>query len=108
MTVKVTIEMYHLRKIYHLKIKEMLRATKIDVCANLNALLMALVNVLYASNCLHDFMLLVKQLADKTLLVMNIAFLLCLERSRCQSLTSTAGMRFRDITKNFGVLYTGG
>ena len=66
-----------------------------------DVLLMALVNVLYASNCLHDFMLLVKQLADKTLPGMNIAFLLCLERSRWQSLTSTAGMRFRDVTKKF-------
>ena len=66
-----------------------------------DVLLTALVNVLYASNFLHDFMLLVKQLADKTLPVMNIAFLLNLERSRWQSLTSTTGMRFRDVTKKF-------
>ena len=66
-----------------------------------DVLLTVLVNVLYASNCLHDFMLLVKQLADKTLPVMNIAFLLCSERSRWQSLPSTAGMRFRDVTKTF-------
>ena len=66
-----------------------------------DVLLTALVNVLYARNCLHDFMLLVKQLADKTLPVMNIAFLLCLESSRWQSLTSTVGMRFRGITKKF-------
>ena len=66
-----------------------------------DVLLTALVNVLYSSNCLLDFMLFVKQLADKTLTVMNIAFLLYLERSRWQSLTSTAGMRFRDGTKKF-------
>ena len=59
-----------------------------------DVLLMPLVNVLYANNCLCDFMLLVKQIAAKTLPVMNIAFLLCLERARWQSLTSTAGMRF--------------
>ena len=45
-----------------------------------DVLLIELVNVLYASNCLHDSMLLVKQLVDKTLPVMNIAFMLCLER----------------------------
>ena len=66
-----------------------------------DALLMSLVNVLYANNCLHDFMLLAKQIATKTLPVMNIAFLLCLERARWQSLTSTAGMRFQDVTEKF-------
>ena len=66
-----------------------------------DVLLTALVNVLYASNCLQDFMLLVKQLADKTLPVKNIAFLLCLDRAEWQSLTNTAGMRFREVTKKF-------
>ena len=66
-----------------------------------DALLMPLVNVLYAKNCLGDFLLLVKQMAARTLPVMNIAFLLCLERARWQSLTSTAGMRFQDVTKKF-------
>ena len=47
-----------------------------------DVLLTALVNILYASNCLQDFILLVKQLADKTLPVMNIAFLLSLERAK--------------------------
>ena len=66
-----------------------------------HVLLKNLIDVLYSKNCLHDFMLLFRQLADKSLPVKNIAFLLCLERAKWQSLASTAAMRFRTITKKF-------
>ena len=60
-----------------------------------------LVENLYAAGCLQDFMLLVTQLASGKLSPLNIAFLLCLERARWQSLKSTTQMRFRDVTKKF-------
>ena len=60
-----------------------------------------LVENLYAAGCLQDFMLLVTQLASGKLSPLNIAFILCLERARWQSLKSTTQMRFRDVTKKF-------
>ena len=66
-----------------------------------HVLLKNLIDVLYSKNCLHDFMLLIRQIADKSLPVTNIAFLLCLERAKWQGLASTAAMRFRTITKKF-------
>ena len=56
---------------------------------------------LYVAGCLPDFMLLVTQLASGKLSPLNIAFLLCLERAKWQSLKSTTQMRFRDVTKKF-------
>ena len=46
-------------------------------------------------------MLLIRQITDGSLPVTNIAFLLCLERAKWQSLYSTAAMRFRKITQKF-------
>ena len=60
-----------------------------------------LVQKLYRSQCLRDFILLVTQLADGSLSPLNIAFLLCLERAKWQSLKSTTQMRFRNVTKKF-------
>ena len=60
-----------------------------------------LINVLYAHNCLNDFMILLRQLVSGSLPVNNITFLLFLERAKWQSLCSTAAMRFRNVTKNF-------
>ena len=56
--------------------------------------LRSLINVLYAHNCLNDFMILLRQLVSGSLPVNNIAFLLCLERAKWQCLCSTAAMRF--------------
>ena len=58
-----------------------------------------LVENLYAVGCLQDFMLLVTQLASGKLSPLNIAFILCLEHARWQSLKSTTQMRFRDVMK---------
>ena len=63
--------------------------------------LTALISVLHQSGCLRDFMLLVTQLAEGTFSPMNIAFLLCLERAKWQSLFTTTQMRFRAVTKKF-------
>ena len=52
--------------------------------------LKSLIDVLFLSNCLNDFMLLVKQLAIKSLPVTNVAFLLCLEKS--EMVVSTGAM----------------
>ena len=60
-----------------------------------------LIEVLYPAKCLPDFMLLVKQLASGDFSPTNIAFLLCLERSRWESLVTTTQMRFRPVTKQF-------
>ena len=60
-----------------------------------------LVQKLYRTQCLQDFILLVTQLADGSLSPLNIAFLLCLERAKWQSLKSTTQMRFRNVTKKF-------
>ena len=56
---------------------------------------------LYVAGCLPDFMLLVTQLASGKLSPLNIAFLLCLEHAKWQSLKSTTQMRFREVTKKF-------
>ena len=56
---------------------------------------------LYVAGCLPDFMLLVTQLASGKLSPLNIAFLLCLECAKWQSLKSTTQMRFRDVIKKF-------
>ena len=63
--------------------------------------LKTLINILFTNNCLQDFMLLIQQIIDGSLPVTNIAFLLCLERAKWQSLGSTAAMRFRKISKTF-------
>ena len=60
-----------------------------------------LVENLYVTGCLPDFMTLINQLASGDLSPSNIAFLLCLERARWQSLKTTTQMRFRDVTKKF-------
>ena len=60
-----------------------------------------LVENLYVAGCLPDFMILVNQLASGDLSPSNIAFLLCLERAKWQSLKTTTQMRFRDVTKKF-------
>ena len=60
-----------------------------------------LVKKLYRARCLQDFMLLVTQLANGKLSPLNIAFLLCLERAKWQSLKSTTQMKYRDVTKSF-------
>ena len=68
--------------------------------------LKSLINILYAHNCLNDFMILLRQLVSGSLPVNNIAFLLCLERAKWQSLCSTATMRFRYVTKEcWSVVY---
>ena len=56
--------------------------------------LRSLIIILYAHNCLNDFMILLRQLVSGSLPVNNIAFLLCLERAKWQSLCSAAAMRF--------------
>ena len=66
-----------------------------------NQLLRNLVEKLYTAECLQDFMLLITQIADGKLSPLNIAFLLCLERARWQSLKTTTLMRFRSVTKKF-------
>ena len=53
-----------------------------------------LVENLYAAGCLQYFMLLVTQSASGKLSPLNIAFILCLERTQWQSLKSTTQMRF--------------
>ena len=63
--------------------------------------LTALISVLHQSGCLCDLMLLVTQLAEDTFSPMNIAFLLCLECAKWQSLITTTQMRFRAVTKIF-------
>ena len=68
---------------------------------NSEIFLKTLINILFAKKCLQDFMLLIRQITDGSLPVTNIAFLLCLERAKWQSLGSTAAMRFRKITKKF-------
>ena len=60
-----------------------------------------LIEVLYPTKCLPDFMLLVKQLAAGNFSPTNIAFLLCLERSRWEFLVTTTQMHFRAVTKQF-------
>ena len=60
-----------------------------------------LVQKLYRTQCLQDFILLVTQLADGSLSPLNIAFLLCLECAKWQSLKSTTQMRFCNVTKKF-------
>ena len=60
-----------------------------------------LVQKLYRTQCLQDFILLVTQLADGSLSPLNIAFLLCLECTKWQSLKSTTQMRFCNVTKKF-------
>ena len=55
---------------------------------------------LYVHECLLDFMLLLKQIAEGSLSPTNITFLLCLER-KWQSLTTTTQIRFRLVTKKF-------
>ena len=66
--------------------------------------LTALISVLHQSGCLRDFMLLVTQLAEGTFSPMNIAFLLCLEHAKWQSLITTTQMRFRAVTKKFWLI----
>ena len=51
--------------------------------------LTTLITVLHHSGCLHDFMLLVTQLADGSFSPSNIAFLLFLERAKWQFLLTT-------------------
>ena len=63
--------------------------------------LTALISVLHQSGCLRDFMLLVTQLAEGSFSPMNIAFLLCLERAKWQSLFTTTQIRFRAVTQKF-------
>ena len=60
-----------------------------------------LVENLYVTGCLPDFMTLVNQLASGDLSPSNIAFLLCLEHAKWQLLKTTTQMRFRDVTKKF-------
>ena len=64
-------------------------------------LLKKLVENLYETDCLPDFMSLMTQLSDGSLSPLNIAFLLALERARWQSLKTTTQMRFRPVTKKF-------
>ena len=49
-------------------------------------------------------MLLVTQLAEGTFSPMNIAFLLCLEHAKWQSLITTTQMRFRAVIKKFWLI----
>ena len=60
-----------------------------------------LVEVLYHSLTLEDFIKLITQLAEGTLDAMNMSFLLCLEVAQLKSLKSTTAMRFRRETKQF-------
>ena len=66
-----------------------------------DSLLKPLIEVLYENSCLKDYMTLVQSLSDGNLPPNNIAFLLCLERVKWQSLKTTTQMRFRDVTKKF-------
>ena len=69
-------------------------------------LLKKLVENLYETDCLPDFMSLMTQLSDGSLSPLNIAFLLALEQARWQSLKTTTQMRFRPGTKNSGLSFT--
>ena len=60
-----------------------------------------LVQKLYTSCCLQDFMLLVTQIANGQLSPLNITFLLCLKHAKWQLLESTTQMKYRDVTKRF-------
>ena len=55
-------------------------------------LLKPLIEVLYENSCLKDFMTLVTSLSDGSLSPTNISFLLCLERTKWQSLKTTTQM----------------
>ena len=60
-----------------------------------------LVQKLYTSHCLKDFMLLVTQIVNGELSPLNITFLLCLKHAKWQSLKSTTQMKYREVTKTF-------
>ena len=57
-----------------------------------DSLLKPLIEVLYENSCLKDYMTLVQSLSDGNLPPNNIAFLLCLERGKWQSLKTTTQM----------------
>ena len=64
-------------------------------------LMTKLVEVLYESSTLEDFVKLITQLSEGTLDTMNMSFLSCLEVAKLQSLQTTTAMRFRKETKQF-------
>ena len=64
-------------------------------------LMTKLVEVLYDSSTLEDFVKLITQLSEGTLDAMNMSFLLCLQVAKLKSLKSTTAMRFRRETKQF-------
>ena len=64
-------------------------------------LMIKLVEVLYESSTLEDFVKLITQLSEGSLDTMNMSFLLCLEVAKLQSLQTTTAMRFRKETKQF-------
>ena len=66
--------------------------------------LTALISFLHQSGCLRNFMLLVTPLAEGKFSPMNIAFLLCLEHAKWQSLIATTQMRFRAVTKKIWLI----
>ena len=62
-------------------------------------LMTKVVEVLYESSTLEDFVKLITQLSEGTLDAMNMSFLLCPEVAKLQSLQTTTAMRFRKETK---------
>ena len=64
-------------------------------------LMTKLVEALYESSTLEDFVKLITQLSEGTLDAMNMSFLLCLEVAKLQSLQTATAMRFRKETKQF-------
>ena len=64
-------------------------------------LMTSLLDKLHASNCLQDFVNLVKLLANGIMSPMIIAFLLCLDVAHLLSCTTTTQMRFQQATRQF-------
>ena len=64
-------------------------------------LLSNVVEVLYESGQLNDFMHLLEYLSDRSFPCTNIVFVLLMERIRFQSCSNTIGMRYCGLTKKF-------
>ena len=64
-------------------------------------LLCKVVDVLYESGQLNDFMHLLEFLSDGSFPCTNIVFVLLMERIRFQSCSNTIGMRYCGLTKKF-------
>ena len=76
------------------------RDNSLDKLKNLD-LLSNVVEVLYESGQLNDFMHLLEYLSNRSFPCTNIVFVLLMERIRFQSCSNTIGMRYCGLTKKF-------